>query len=114
MRLVRQRHAPAALLSRKSTGTYCTGRCVGPRAGLNGRGEEKTPPPYQDLNHEPSNPYRLRSAAPQCDKACVTSGFGREVAEISARLRYYAACRGNFLTDVSGPAMCPVFKGRNV
>ena len=51
-----QRHAPAALPSRKSTGTHYTGGCVGPRASLNGRGEEKTPRSYQDLNPEPSNP----------------------------------------------------------
>jgi hypothetical protein len=44
--------------------------------------------------------YRLRSAGPHCDKgvaACVTSGSRREVDEICALLRYYAAYSGNSL-----------------
>jgi len=32
-----QQHAPAALYPRERPGTHCTGGCVGPRAGLDGR-----------------------------------------------------------------------------
>ena len=36
-----QRHAPAALPPRKDLGAHCTGGWVGPRAGLDGCGEDK-------------------------------------------------------------------------
>ena len=32
-----QQHAPAALYPRERPGTHCTGGCVGPRAGRDGR-----------------------------------------------------------------------------
>jgi hypothetical protein len=104
MRLGGQRHAPAALPSRNSTGTYCTRGCVGPRASLNGCGEEEILRSYQDLN--PTRPtlseslYLLRSAVPQCDKgvaACVTSSFRREVDGICALVGYYEACSDSSL-----------------
>ena len=36
-----QRYTPAALAPRKDLGAHCTEGCVGPRAGLNGCGEDK-------------------------------------------------------------------------
>jgi hypothetical protein len=36
-----QRHAPAALLPGKRTGTHCTGGWVGPRPGLDWCGEQQ-------------------------------------------------------------------------
>jgi len=38
-----QRQVPAALIPGKRTGINCTGRCVGPRAVLDGCSEEKVP-----------------------------------------------------------------------
>ena len=43
-----QRHAPAALPPGKSPGTHFIGGWVGPRAGLDGCGKSRPPPPGFD------------------------------------------------------------------
>ena len=43
-----QLYAPAALPTRKSPGTHCTGGWVGPRASLDGCGKSRSPPPGFD------------------------------------------------------------------
>ena len=40
-----QRHDPAALTPRKMPGTRCIEGWVGPRAGLDGCGKSRSPPP---------------------------------------------------------------------
>ena len=42
----------------------------------------------------------------------MISGFHRDVDEICALLGCYAACSGQFLTDVSGQPVGPIFKGQ--
>jgi hypothetical protein len=44
--VVGQRHAPAALLPGKRSGTHCTGGRVDTRAGLDGRGESGPVPGF--------------------------------------------------------------------
>ena len=41
-----QPHDPAALYSRKTPGTHCTGGWVGPRAGLERCGKSRPPPGF--------------------------------------------------------------------
>jgi len=53
-----QRHAPAALPPGKRPGTHCTGGWVGPRAGLDGCGKSRPPPPP----HTPG--FDLRTVQP--------------------------------------------------
>jgi len=43
-----QRHAPAALSPEKRPGTHRIGDWVGPRAGLDGCGKSRPPPPGFD------------------------------------------------------------------
>jgi hypothetical protein len=43
---------------------------------------------------------------------CVISGFRSEVDENRELLNYYAASCGNFLTDVSGQPIGPIFTGQ--
>jgi hypothetical protein len=43
-----QRHAPAALPPGKRPGTHCIGGWVGSRAGLDGWGKSRPPPPAFD------------------------------------------------------------------
>jgi hypothetical protein len=45
---------------------------------------------------------------------CVISGFRREVEENCALPGYYAASSGQFLTEVSGQHIGPIFKGKNL
>jgi hypothetical protein len=62
-----QRHAPAALYppGEKTPGTHCTGRWVGPRAGLDTRGYRKNSLPLPEI--EPRSPGRpVRSQTLHC------------------------------------------------
>ena len=49
-----QRHVPAALYPREGPVTHCTGRCVGPRAGLDRCGKSG---PDRDSIRGPSSPW---------------------------------------------------------
>jgi len=45
---------------------------------------------------------------------CKITGFRHEEAENGSLLGYYAACSGNFFTDVSGQPIGPIFKGQEI
>jgi hypothetical protein len=51
-----QRHAPAALRSEKKRCTYCVGRWVDSRGGLDGCGKS---PPHRDSITGPSSPQQV-------------------------------------------------------
>jgi hypothetical protein len=62
-----QRHAPADLPPRKRPGTHCTGSWVGPRTGLDGCKNSRSPPGFDPLTAQLVNesPYRLSYPGPQ-------------------------------------------------